>query len=143
MPLFTRNFAISPAQRSLSLPTGMLALAIFLGGRWSQALPRKRVMAASPTAAAILGTLAAFAPDWTSLLVLRTLQGLAMGGVPAVAMAYLAEEVKPETLGFAMGLYISGSAFGGLTGRVVTGLVSDFFGWRSGSAPPWSCAPRA
>ncbi|KCB48210.1 transporter, major facilitator family protein [Bordetella hinzii 1277] len=133
MPLFTHNFAISPAQSSLSLSlsTGMLALAIFLVGLWSQALPRKRVMAASLMASAVLGTLAAFAPDWTSLLALRTLQGLAMGGVPAVAMAYLAEEVEPGTLGFAMGLYISGSAFGGLTGRVITGLVSDFFGWRA------------
>ncbi|OZI71107.1 MFS transporter [Bordetella genomosp. 12] len=133
MPLFTHNFQISPAQSSLSLSlsTGMLALAIFVVGMGSQALPRKGVMAASLIASAVLGTLAAFAPDWNSLLVLRALQGIAMGGVPAVAMAYLAEEVEPETLGFAMGLYISGSAFGGLTGRIITGLVSDFFGWRA------------
>ncbi|AMD48187.1 hypothetical protein BTL50_07320 [Bordetella holmesii] len=146
MPLFTHNFQISPVQSSLSLSlsTGMLALAIFAVGLWSQALPRKGLMAASLIASAILGlmavsliasailgTLAAFAPDWNSLLVLRALQGVAMGGVPAVAMAYLAEEVEPGTLGFAMGLYISGSAFGGLTGRVITGLVSDFFGWRA------------
>jgi len=133
MPLFTGAFGVSPAQSSLvlSLCTGLLAVAIFLVGLFSQSLPRKRVMALSLFASAVLGTVAAVAPDWHSLLALRALQGVAMGGVPAVAMAYLAEEVEPDTLGFAMGLYISGSAFGGLSGRVITGLVADHFGWRA------------
>ncbi|WMD22007.1 MFS transporter [Achromobacter seleniivolatilans] len=133
MPLFTHAFKVSPAQSSLalSLCTGLLAIAIFFVGLFSQALPRKRIMALSLFASAALGTIAAVAPDWQSLLVLRALQGIAMGGVPAVAMAYLAEEVEPDTLGFVMGLYISGSAFGGLSGRVITGLVSDHFGWRA------------
>ncbi|MGY6272262.1 MFS transporter [Achromobacter denitrificans] len=133
MPLFTRAFSVSPAQSSLvlSLCTGLLAVAIFFVGLFSQSLPRKRVMALSLFASAALGTVAAVAPDWHSLLALRALQGLAMGGLPAVAMAYLAEEVEPGTLGLAMGLYISGSAFGGLSGRVITGLVADHFGWRA------------
>ena len=133
MPLFTRAFGVSPAQSSLvlSLCTGFLALAIFFVGLFSQAVPRKRAMALSLFASAVLGTVAAAAPDWHSLLALRALQGLAMGGVPALAMAYLAEEVEPGTLGFAMGLYIGGSAFGGLSGRVITGLVSDHYGWRA------------
>lgn len=133
MPLFAQAFDVSPAQSSLalSLCTGLLAVAIFFVGLFSQALPRKRVMALSLFASAVLGTIAAVAPDWQSLLALRALQGVAMGGVPAVAMAYLAEEVEPDTLGFVMGLYISGSAFGGLSGRVITGLVSDHFGWRA------------
>ncbi|MGV2905814.1 MFS transporter [Achromobacter sp. AGC25] len=133
MPMFTQAFGVSPAQSSLvlSLCTGLLAVAIFFVGLFSQALPRKRVMALSLFASAVLGTIAAVAPDWHSLLALRALQGVAMGGVPAVAMAYLAEEVEPDTLGFVMGLYISGSAFGGLSGRVITGLVSDHFGWRA------------
>ncbi|WP_144638368.1 MFS transporter [Bordetella genomosp. 13] len=132
LPLFTQSFGVSPAQSSLVLSfcTGTLALSIFLVGLWSQALPRKRVMAASMFASAVLATVAAAVPDWHSLLLLRALQGIAMGGLPAVAMAYLAEEVEPGTLGYAMGLYISGSAFGGLSGRVVTGTVSDLLGWR-------------
>jgi len=138
MPMFTQAFHISPAQSSLSLSmaTGLLSLAIFLVGLWSQALPRKPLMAVSLLASAMLGLAASLAPDWETLLVLRALQGVAMGGVPAVAMAYLAEEVEPRTLGFVMGLYISGSAFGGLSGRVVSGVVSDLLGWRHALAAP-------
>jgi YNFM family putative membrane transporter len=70
------------------------------------------------------------APHWHQLLVLRFLEGLALGGVPAVAMAYLAEEVHPDGLGLAMGLYVGGTAIGGMAGRVITGVVADLFSWR-------------
>jgi YNFM family putative membrane transporter len=39
------------------------------------------------------------------LLVLRRLQGLALAGIQAVAMSYLAEELHRDSLGSAMGLY--------------------------------------
>ena len=80
MPLFTHAFGVSPAQSSLvlSLCTGLLAVAIFFVGLFSQSLPRKRVMALSLVASAVLGTVAAVAPDWHSLLALRALQGLSL-----------------------------------------------------------------
>ncbi|MGE8633814.1 MAG: MFS transporter, partial [Achromobacter piechaudii] len=63
MPLFTDAFNVSPAQSSLvlSLCTGLLAIAIFFVGLFSQALPRKRIMAWSLLGSAALGTIAAFA----------------------------------------------------------------------------------
>ncbi|CAM3819438.1 MFS transporter [Bordetella sputigena] len=132
LPLFAEHFGITPTQSSLSLSltTGLLALAIFIVGFWSSRLPRKGIMAISLFASGILTLAAALTPTWHALLAVRALQGLVLGGVPAVAMAYLAEEVEPSDLGFAMGLYIGGSAFGGMAGRVMTGLLADYFDWR-------------
>jgi YNFM family putative membrane transporter len=45
-------------------------------------------------------------------------------------MAYLADEVAPPSLGFAMGLYISGSTLGGMVGRVEVAVLADHWGWR-------------
>jgi YNFM family putative membrane transporter len=45
-------------------------------------------------------------------------------------MAYLSEEMHAKALGLAMGLYISGNAIGGMTGRLVTGAVTDISSWR-------------
>ena len=53
------------------------------------------------------------------MLLLRALTGLALSGLPAVAMAYLADEIAPESLGLAMGLYIAGSTLGGMAGRLL------------------------
>ena len=81
-------------------------------------------------AAGALTLAAAVAPGWSALLALRLLTGVALAGVPAVAMAYVAEEVDAASVGAAMGLYIAGSALGGMGGRLVASLVADVAGWR-------------
>jgi len=132
LPELARDFAVDPAESSLalSLSTGLLALAILGGAVVSEIMPRRTLMFGSMAGAAVLTIATAWAPDWTLLLVLRALEGLALGGVPAVAMAYLAEEIEPRGLGPAMGVYIAGTAFGGMSGRVVTGLLTHAFDWR-------------
>src|SRR5690606_549441 len=72
----------------------------------------------------------AVAPTWGALLVARALEGLLLGGVPAVAMAYLSNHIHPRGLGFSMGLYIGGTAFGGMAGRIGMSALADHFGWR-------------
>ncbi|TAL93681.1 MAG: MFS transporter [Paraburkholderia sp.] len=136
LPAFSTTFGVSPAQSSfsLSLTTATLAFAIFVAGFVSEGWSRHRLMTASLTASSLLTLATAFAPQWHQLLVLRALEGLALGGVPAVAMAYLAEEVHPDGLGLAMGLYVGGTAIGGMAGRVITGVVANLFGWRASIA---------
>jgi YNFM family putative membrane transporter len=45
-------------------------------------------------------------------------------------MAYLSEEMHLGSIGLAMGLYISGTALGGMSGRLITGVLTDLFSWR-------------
>lgn len=132
LPVFSEYFGISPARSSLSLSltTGCLALSILVVGLVSQRLPRKRLMGASLLASGVLTVACAMVPHWGTVLLLRALIGIAIGGVPAIAMAYLAEEMHAAGLGLAMGLYIGGSAFGGMAGRVITGYLADAFNWR-------------
>ncbi|WP_345812506.1 MFS transporter [Paraburkholderia sp. PREW-6R] len=132
LPSFSAAFGVTPAQSSLSLSvtTAALALSIFIAGFVSEGWSRHRLMTLSLTLSALLTIGVSVAPQWHQLLVLRALEGLALGGVPAVAMAYLAEEVHPEGLGLAMGLYVGGTAIGGMAGRVITGVVADLFSWR-------------
>ena len=132
MPLFTRAFSISPAAASLSLSaaTGVLAVAMIFAGTLSDVLGRKTVMTASLAAAAAATLAASFSPDWTTLVALRALTGLALSGVPAVAMAYLVEEMDRSAIGLAMGLYIAGNTFGGMGGRLATAAIAEVGGWR-------------
>ena len=132
MPMLSREFALTAAQSSLalSLSTGMLAVSLIVSSLLSERFGRKPMMAASMTLGGILTVLCAFAHTYPQLLVLRGLLGFMLGGMPAIAMAYLSEEIDPRSLGLSMGLYISGSAFGGMLGRMVTSLVSDFYNWR-------------
>jgi YNFM family putative membrane transporter len=132
MPIFSKDFGVSPAASSLSLSlsTGFLAFAIFCAAAVSESVGRRSLMFASLLGAAICTIACALAPNWQTLLVIRALQGFLLGGVPAVAMAYLAEEIDPRGLGASMGLYIAGNAFGGMAGRVVTGIMAEYLSWR-------------
>ena len=136
MPEFSRHYGVSEAGAalSLSLTTGVLAFAMLFAGALSDAWGRKSLMVASLLSSAVLVLVTAMMPDWTALLVVRTLLGLTLSGLPAVAMTYLSEEMHVESIGLGMGLYISGSAVGGMGGRLITGVLADFFGWRVGVA---------
>lgn len=132
LPALARHFSLSAATSSLavSLTTGALAAAIVVAGALSQLVSRRGLMFASMTGAATLNLLAAFAPDWSLLLLARLLQGIVLGGVPAVAVAYLAEEMHPSDMARAIGLYVAGTAFGGMIGRVAMGAIADLSSWR-------------
>jgi MFS transporter, YNFM family, putative membrane transport protein len=136
MPLFTRAFSISPAAASLSLSaaTAVLAVAMIFAGTLSDIVGRKAVMTASLAAAAAATLAASFAPNWTTFVALRALTGLALSGVPAVAMAYLVEEMDRSAIGLAMGLYIAGNTLGGMGGRLASAAIAEVGGWRGAVA---------
>jgi YNFM family putative membrane transporter len=136
LPLVSRSYGAGPAEASLtvSVATGALAVAVIPVSSLSEVAGRRTVMTVCVLAAAVLGLLAPLSPAFWILLACRALQGAALAGVPAVAMAYLAEEVDRGSLGQAMGLYIAGNAIGGLTGRIGASVLADAGGWRVGLA---------
>jgi YNFM family putative membrane transporter len=132
LPAFVETFGVGPAESSLalSLTTGWLAVSIVLAGAFSQALGRRGLMFCSILLAAICNIVAAVTPSWLALLVARAVVGFVVGGVPAVAIAYLSEEIEPANLGKAIGLYVAGTAFGGMMGRIVVSVLTGLTHWR-------------
>jgi predicted MFS family arabinose efflux permease len=132
LPAVSGYYRIAPATAALtvSLTTGMLALSIVPASVLSERYGRIRVMLASGVASSAIGLLLPFSPTLGVLLVGRAVHGAALAGIPAVAMAFLAEEVHASSLGSAMGRYIAGTTVGGLVGRVVPSLVVDVSNWR-------------
>ncbi|VVN74501.1 Inner membrane transport protein YnfM [Pseudomonas fluorescens] len=133
MPLLSREFSINAAQSSLilSVATGMLAIGLLITGPISDRIGRKPMMVAALFAAALCTLASAMMPTWQGVLVMRALTGLSLSGLAAVAMTYLSEEIHPQHLGLAMGLYIGGNAIGGMSGRLITGVLIDFVSWHA------------
>ncbi|MCO6055349.1 MFS transporter [Pseudomonas sp. MOB-449] len=136
MPVLSRAFSITAAQSSLALSvsTVMLALGLLVTGPLSDAIGRKPVMVVSLIAAALFTLASAAMPTWEGVLIMRALVGLALSGLAAVAMTYLSEEIHPHHLGFSMGLYIGGNAIGGMSGRLISGVMVDFVSWQAALA---------
>ncbi|MFJ5298121.1 MFS transporter [Pseudomonas sp. NPDC088368] len=131
MPVLSREFSINAAESSLilSVATAMLAIGLLITGPISDRMGRKSVMVFSLFSAALFTIASAFMPSWEGVLVTRAFVGLSLSGLAAVAMTYLSEEIHPQHIGLAMGLYIGGNAIGGMSGRLITGVLSDYVSW--------------
>ncbi len=136
LPSLSAAFGVAPARAALavSLTTGFLALAIVPVSALSSRLGRTRVMTWSAVISAVIGLLLPLSPSLDVLLAGRALQGVALAGVPAVAMAYLAEEIGGHGLGAAMGVYVAGTSIGGLSGRLIPAFALDLASWRWAAA---------
>jgi YNFM family putative membrane transporter len=134
LPVFTRTFHVSAAGSSLalSLTACLMAVAMLGASAISETFGRKRVMVASVFSSSVLMVISSMVPTWGEFLFVRALMGLTLSGLPAVAMAYVAEEMHPRSIGLSMGLYIGGNALGGMTARLLIGVLADHGGWRIG-----------
>ncbi len=134
MPVFSKEYGVSAAGSalSLSLTTGVLAVAMLFAGNLSDRWGRKPVMVFSLFLSVLLVLCTGFVPNWYGFFALRALLGLTLSGLSAVAMTYINEEMHTESVGLGMGLYISGSAVGGMSGRLIAGVLANYWGWRVG-----------
>ncbi|PKH26589.1 MFS transporter [Enterobacterales bacterium CwR94] len=132
LPVLSQEFGLTPAQSSvsLSISTGLMALGLLITGPLSDAIGRKSVMVTALLLAAVCTLLSAAMTSWHGILLMRALTGLALSGVAAVGMTWLSEEIHPSMVAFSMGLYISGNSIGGMSGRLLSGVITDVSSWR-------------
>ncbi|ACL25616.1 MFS transporter [Chloroflexus aggregans] len=133
LPQLSAEYGIAPATAGLSVSVVVLMIALGslavgpLSDRWG----RWPVMVGSVLVLSLPTLLCALAPSFGMLLVGRALQGLCIPGLTAVAVAYLGDRLPTAELGRAVGSWIAANVAGGLSGRVVGGLISDSWGWRA------------
>ncbi|WP_405665137.1 MFS transporter [Streptomyces sp. NBC_01166] len=132
LPAVSASFGATAGQASwtVSAATGALALCVLPLSALSERFGRRQMMTASLSVAVVIGLLVPFAPSLGWLIALRAIQGAALAGLPASAMAYLAEEVRPKALVAAIGLFVAGNSIGGMSGRILAGWVAQLWGWR-------------
>jgi YNFM family putative membrane transporter len=133
LPELTRAFGVGPGAATLavSVATAGLALGLLVLGPVSDRRGRTKILRTSLVVSVLLAALLAVVPTWELLLVVRAVQGFALAGLPAVGVAYLREELHPSVSSRAIGLYVGGTAIGGLSGRVLGGFLADLGGWRT------------
>lgn len=133
LPLLAADLEITAADAALTISLATVGLAVtvipwsFLADR----IGRVRAMAWGISIATVLGLLVPLATSFGMLLALRFLEGMALGGIPAIAIAYLNEEVTKAHAALAAGSYVAGTTLGGLAGRLVAGPAGELWGWRA------------
>nr|WP_296775578.1 MFS transporter [Rhodococcus sp. (in: high G+C Gram-positive bacteria)] len=135
LPLIASGLAITPSQSSLAVGLATVGVAVSVLP-WSVAadrIGRVKAMSCSIIAATVLGLLVPLSSSLPMLLGIRFFEGAALGGLPAIAIAYLSEEVHRKHTALAAATYVSGTTLGGLLGRIVAGPVAELTNWRIGT----------
>ena len=133
LPLMAAELQVTAAEAALtiSLATVGLAATVLPWSFLADRIGRVRAMTWGILAATVLGLLVPLATSFPMLLALRTLEGMALGGIPAIAIAYLNEEVNKAHAALAAGTYVAGTTLGGLSGRLLAGVTGELWGWRA------------
>lgn len=133
LPLFTKDFdiSISYASLSMSLSTVGLIFGLLTIGFLSDRKGRVLFIHLSIFFTTIILFIIPFMKLFWLIILFRFIQGFALSGVLAAAMAYMAEEIHQKHFGFAATLYISCNSVGGMMGRFIAGFLAETYSWET------------
>ena len=134
LPLFAHLFHASKAAVGLTVSASTLGVALSAPffGAFAERLSRRRVIIWSIVALSVPTLLAATSPNLHALIFWRFVQGLIMPGIFAITIAYIGEEWPAQSVALVMSVYISGTALGGFTGRIISGFAASRLSWHWG-----------
>lgn len=134
LPLIASDLGVGAANAALviSASTVGLAIGVIPWSALADRVGRVKAITMSVSGATVVGLVVPFAPTFGLLMAGRFVEGLLVGGVPAIAVAYLTEEVDPVHAARAAGTFVAGTTIGGLLGRLVSSPVAEIAGWRIG-----------
>jgi SHS family lactate transporter-like MFS transporter len=121
---------ISGVAWALTLTLAFRPLGAFIFGRLADRFGRRPVLMINIAFYSLFGFLTAFAPSLIGFYVIRSLFGVAMGGIWGIGASLAFETVKSEKRGFVSGLLQSGYATGYLFASIVFYLLYSALGWR-------------
>ncbi|MFD2707110.1 MFS transporter [Salibacterium lacus] len=133
LPHFSESFGVSETTASLlvSVPLFVLGITFFVYTALSDAFGRRPIIFTA-LGLGTLGTIAvSAAPTFEVMLAGRIFQAAGLAGIPVAAMAYISEEFKTRAMTVAVGAYISCNSLGGMSGRVLSGVLTEFWDWRT------------
>lgn len=133
LPHMAEHFQVSETQINWLFAATTLGLSISLVP-WaiaSETFGRKPIILFSLFAIPLIGVSMVFTTTLLQLVVARAFMGIAVAAFAGVAVAYMVEELSPKAFAVAIGGYIAANSLGGIFGRVLGGLIMDYFDWHA------------
>ncbi|MDA2891391.1 MFS transporter [Mycolicibacterium sp. BiH015] len=133
LPQIARDVKVDASQAALLISAATLGLALsVLPWSWvSDRIGLRTAMRAAAGSAAVCAVVVPFLPTFEAMLAGRLMHGVALGGVPALAMTLTHDIATPSRAATVAGSYVAATSVGGLSGRLLAVPVAEHFGWRT------------
>ncbi|WP_419736491.1 MFS transporter [Pseudomonas sp. COR18] len=128
------DFQVSARQAGWSITVTTLAVALTAPfvSRLTARFERRTVIVAAALLSSGPAWLAAHAGSFAELLAWRFAEGMLIPLVFASSVAYIGERWSGGSVTEVTSLYVAGTVLGGFAGRFVSGVISEYIGWREG-----------
>ena len=132
IPVISQHFELPTYLAGLILLTFYVASATLypIVGRLADQYGRKKMLIIGMVIFAISEVAAAIAPDFTVFLIARVFQGIAVGFILPIAIAYIGVIFPPEKRGMASGIFSSVQAIAAMSGAAIAGYLILQYGWQ-------------
>lgn len=133
LPHMAEVFSVSETQVNWLFAATTLGLSFSLVP-WaiaSESFGRKPIILLSLFLIPLVGLSMVFTSTLWQLVATRAIMGVAVAAFAGVAVAYMVEELTPRAFAIAIGGYIAANSLGGIFGRVIGGLITDYFDWHA------------
>ena len=132
LPVLRLEFGVAEgvASRTVSAVVLGMALANLPFGALADRWPIRRILLGGGLVVAAAGLASALAPGLDLLVAARFVQGLFIPALTTCLAAHLAKVMPPGRLNVAMGTYVSATVLGGLSGRLLAGVLMPAAHWR-------------
>ena len=132
LPYLAHHFTVSETQINWIFASSTLALSISLVP-WaigSERFGRRQIMLLGLISMPVVGFTMLWTDSLIGLVLLRAVMGVAIAAFVSVAVAYMVEEFDEKAFSQAIGTYIAANSLGGISGRIIGGLLTESFGWQ-------------
>ena len=132
LPQLVAEFAVSAGQAAHAVSFFALAYGLFqlLYGPLGDRYGKYRVIAWAVLGGTVGALGSALAEGFSTLLLFRTLNGVACAAAIPLAMAWIADNVPYERRQPVLAYFLIGQIFGVIGGQALGGLLADLTGWR-------------
>ncbi|MDO6613676.1 MFS transporter [Shewanella sp. 1_MG-2023] len=136
LPSIAEHFDVTGANATLilSVTSFSLAFSLLIYAVISDRIGRLAPIMVSLWLLVASNILLIYAKDFDALLMVRLLQGVLLAAVPAIAMAYFKDQLPASFLLKAAAIYIMANSLGGIGGRLMGGLLSQYCTWEQAMA---------
>lgn len=133
LPQIARDVNVGASQAALLISAATLGLALsVLPWAWvADRVGLRTAMRVAAASAAVCAVVVPFLSTFEAILAGRLMHGIALGGIPALAMTLSHDIAVPSRAATIAGSYVAATSVGGLSGRLLAVPVADEFGWRA------------
>ncbi|MCX7991797.1 MAG: MFS transporter [Proteobacteria bacterium] len=131
-PVFMKYFNISKTQSAFIMSAGIIPLSVapILYGYLLEKIPPIKLLTVAIFFLSIFVFLFPFSKSHNQLVLFRLLQGVFIPASLVSTMTYLSLTANSTNIQKLLSTYIAFSVFGGFMGRIFSGFISTYFGWK-------------